>query len=152
MVYLHIGEGKAELREASSILGKTRGDGRGHPARSRGEQEDERFGIGPAGENKVRFAVVAGDKGHVCSKNGCGCVMGSKRLKAIVITRGQQPIPVYNKELLLEKARHCSKRPKQSREGNSINGEPAEPSPSMRRLAASPFAITPPTFFLNMKG
>jgi aldehyde:ferredoxin oxidoreductase len=62
------------------------------------------FGIGPAGENKVRFAMVAGDKGHVCSKNGCGCVMGSKRLKAVAITRSRQTVSIYNKELFREKA------------------------------------------------
>ena len=35
------------------------------------------YGIGPAGENLVRFAVIAGDYGHA-SKNGCGAVMGEE--------------------------------------------------------------------------
>jgi aldehyde:ferredoxin oxidoreductase len=44
--------------------------------------------IGPAGENLVRFTGIFFDKGHVASKNGVGAVMGSKRLKAIVLARG----------------------------------------------------------------
>ena len=45
---------------------------------------------GLAGENQVRFAAIHGDYGHVASKNGCGAVMGNKRLKAVAIVRGQQ--------------------------------------------------------------
>ncbi|MBI2858887.1 MAG: hypothetical protein HYX90_07395, partial [Chloroflexi bacterium] len=45
--------------------------------------------IGPAGENLVKFAGVFVDKGHVASHNGVGAVMGSKKLKAIAVARGQ---------------------------------------------------------------
>jgi aldehyde:ferredoxin oxidoreductase len=48
---------------------------------------------------------VAGDKGHVASKNGCGCVMGFKRLKAIAIPRFRQPVPIHDRKLLIEKAK-----------------------------------------------
>lgn len=47
------------------------------------------FGIGPAGERLVRFAAIVGDYGHVASKNGCGAVMGAKRLKAVAVVRGR---------------------------------------------------------------
>jgi aldehyde:ferredoxin oxidoreductase len=40
--------------------------------------------IGPAGENLVRFAVLATDKWHMAGRGGTGAVMGSKRLKGIV--------------------------------------------------------------------
>jgi aldehyde:ferredoxin oxidoreductase len=56
------------------------------------------FGIGPAGENLVRFAAIVGDKGHVAAHNGVGAVMGSKRLKAIAVTRGQGRVIVKDKE------------------------------------------------------
>lgn len=42
-------------------------------------------GIGPAGENLVKFAGIFNDKGHLASTNGPGCVMGYKKLKAIVV-------------------------------------------------------------------
>jgi aldehyde:ferredoxin oxidoreductase len=105
-VYLHISEGKAELRDASPILGKDTWEMEDAIRQDLGETKTMSvFGVGPGGENQVRFAIVAGDKGHICSKNGCGCVMGSKRLKAVAITRGKQPVPILNKELLREKAK-----------------------------------------------
>ena len=104
-VYLYIGDGKVELRDATPMLGKDTWQIEDAIRQDLGVTKMMSvYGIGPAGENKVRFAMVAGDKGHVCSKNGCGCVMGSKRLKAVAITRGKQTVPVYNKELLKEKA------------------------------------------------
>jgi aldehyde:ferredoxin oxidoreductase len=47
------------------------------------------FGIGPAGENLVKFAAFVGDRGHVASHNGVGAVLGSKKLKAITVKRGK---------------------------------------------------------------
>jgi len=105
-VYLHIGDGKIELRDATGIMGKDTWEMEEAIRQEIGTTKMMSvFGIGPAGENKVRFAVVMGDKGHACSKNGCGCVMGAKRLKAVAVTRGRQVVPVFNKELLKEKAR-----------------------------------------------
>ena len=106
-VYLHIGKGNAELRDASSLLGKDTSEIKEAIRKEIGTtQKLSVYGIGPAGENLVRYAIVAGDKGHVCSKNGCGCVMGSKRLKAIVIPRIRRAaVPVYDKKLLSDKAK-----------------------------------------------
>lgn len=85
-VYLHIAEGKAELRDASGILGKDTWEIESAIQEELGiTRRISVFGIGPAGENLVRFAIVAGDKGHIASKNGCGCVMGSKKLKAVAV-------------------------------------------------------------------
>lgn len=105
-LYLHIGDGKTELRDATSLLGKDTWEM--EEAIRQDLTMTKRmsvFGIGPAGENKVRFAIVAGDQGHICSKNGCGAVMGAKRLKAVAVSRGQQAVPVHDKALLREKAK-----------------------------------------------
>ena len=40
---------------------------------------------GPAGENQVRFATVMSQKGRSGGRPGMGAVMGSKKLKAVVI-------------------------------------------------------------------
>ncbi len=56
--------------------------------------------IGQAGENMVRFAIVATDQGGHLS-NGMGAVMGSKNLKAIVV-KGGSKVPVANPEKLSE--------------------------------------------------
>jgi aldehyde:ferredoxin oxidoreductase len=40
--------------------------------------------IGPAGENMVKFALIANDKWRCAGRTGAGAVMGSKLVKAIV--------------------------------------------------------------------
>ncbi len=40
--------------------------------------------IGPAGEQRVRFALIANDKWRCAGRTGVGTVMGDKRLKAVV--------------------------------------------------------------------
>ena len=51
--------------------------------------------IGPAGENMVKFACVNADWGRQAGRTGIGAIMGSKKLKAIVV-RGHQDLPVYD--------------------------------------------------------
>jgi aldehyde:ferredoxin oxidoreductase len=114
-VYLAIVDGKAQLRDASPIFGKDTWEM--EEAIKRDLNTTKRisaFGIGPAGENLVRFAIVAGDKGHIASKNGCGCVMGSKRLKAIAISREAGAIPLADKGLLLQKNEELDKSSKEA--------------------------------------
>ena len=40
--------------------------------------------IGPAGEKRVRFAIIANDRWRCAGRTGVGAVMGAKRLKAVV--------------------------------------------------------------------
>lgn len=54
--------------------------------------------IGPAGENLVLFAGIMNDRDRTAARGGPGAVMGSKKLKAIVV-RGKKrpPLPDLNK-------------------------------------------------------
>jgi len=109
-VYLYLDEGKPQLRDASAILGKDTWDIEKEILRETGSpRKISVYGIGPAGENLVRYAIVAGDNGHILSKGGCGCVLGSKRLKAVAIVRLHNPVPVYDKKLFNQKAKALSK-------------------------------------------
>ncbi len=48
--------------------------------------------IGPAGEHQVRFASIVTDRAYQAARMGMGAVMGSKRLKAVVLREGgRQP-------------------------------------------------------------
>jgi aldehyde:ferredoxin oxidoreductase len=47
--------------------------------------------IGPAGENLVRFASIISSRTHQAQRMGMGAVMGSKKLKAIVLRGGSLP-------------------------------------------------------------
>ena len=57
--------------------------------------------IGPAGEKKVAFAMIANDKWRCAGRAGAGAVMGSKYLKAIVF-QGNRKRPVSKPERLKE--------------------------------------------------
>ncbi|MBI2865394.1 MAG: hypothetical protein HYX94_12645 [Chloroflexi bacterium] len=102
LVYLLIDDGKAELRDAAHLAGKDTWETQDAIAAELGKSEREVsvFSIGPAGENLVKFAAVAGDKGHVAGHNGSGAVMGSKRLKAIAVVRGKGSVKVPNSAAL----------------------------------------------------
>ena len=65
--------------------------------------------IGPAGENKVRFASIVTDRSYQASRMGMGAVMGSKRLKAIVI-RGDSRPPVADLERCAQITRSYAER------------------------------------------
>ncbi len=93
-VYLYIHDDTVELRDASGLLGKDTWetqDALQEILNMSGHQLSV-YTSGIAGENQVRFAAIHGDYGHVASKNGCGAVMGNKRLKAVAIVRGTKAL------------------------------------------------------------
>ena len=98
--YLYLHDDTAELRDASHLLGADTYDMDDMIKKELGMKERALsvFGIGPSGENLVRFAAIAGDKGHVASKNGVGAVMGSKKLKAVAAARGRRKVEVNDRE------------------------------------------------------
>ncbi|MFQ5899226.1 MAG: aldehyde ferredoxin oxidoreductase family protein [Candidatus Methylomirabilia bacterium] len=89
-VYLYINDDTVELRDARHLLGKDTWETQDTLSAELGLSGHQLsvYSTGPAGENLVRFAAIQGDYGHVASKNGCGAVMGKKRLKAVAIVRG----------------------------------------------------------------
>jgi len=48
--------------------------------------------IGPAGENLVLLACIMNDEHRAAGRTGVGAVMGSKKLKAIVVSGEQKPV------------------------------------------------------------
>ena len=93
-VYLYIRDDTVELRDASALLGKDTWETQQaleQMLNLTGHQLSV-YTSGIAGENQVRFAAIHGDYGHVASKNGCGAVMGNKRLKAVAIVRGSKSL------------------------------------------------------------
>ncbi|KSW11546.1 aldehyde:ferredoxin oxidoreductase [Pyrodictium occultum] len=69
--------------------------------------------IGPAGENLVRFATVVAQKGRSGGRPGLGAVMGSKRLKAIVV-RGSRRPEVFDRDALMKAASEAIRAVRQS--------------------------------------
>ncbi|EKD22091.1 MAG: hypothetical protein ACD_87C00165G0002, partial [uncultured bacterium] len=107
LVYAVIKDGKATLHDAQHLAGKDVNETERQIRSDLGvkQRDVSIFGIGPAGENLVRYACITGDEGHVAGHNGIGAVMGSKNLKAVVAYRAKPAFGVVNPGLLKEKAR-----------------------------------------------
>lgn len=103
-VYLSIINGKAELIEAPDIWGMT--------VTAVTEELLNRVGtdpkktsiacVGPAGENLISFACIMNDEYRTAGRTGSGAVMGSKKLKAILVS-GNQRQESANPEMLVER-------------------------------------------------
>jgi aldehyde:ferredoxin oxidoreductase len=103
-VYLFIKDSDVEIRNAGNMWGKDAKETNtllNIECRQLLNERYQHYGawkepatlyIGPAGENKVRTAVVIAKWTHAAGYGGYGAVMGSKRLKAIAV-KGTGPLP-----------------------------------------------------------
>jgi aldehyde:ferredoxin oxidoreductase len=85
-VYLFVNNGSAEIRDASHLWGK---DIYETQRLIQEELESKRLGIaciGKAGEEMIRYSCVMNDNGRAAGRCGLGALMGSKNLKAVVVT------------------------------------------------------------------
>ncbi|MDP2718474.1 MAG: aldehyde ferredoxin oxidoreductase C-terminal domain-containing protein [Dehalococcoidia bacterium] len=100
--YLVITEKGVEFRDAEDFIGKNTDETEDLIKKTTGlpVSSVSVASIGPAGENLVKFAAIVIDKGHVVAHNGPGAVMGSKKLKAIAVTRGKKKINVFDSKKL----------------------------------------------------
>lgn len=106
-VYLYIHDGTVEIRDAAHLLGESTFDTDRIIKEELGKKQRQSsvLSIGPAGENQVKFACICVDEGHMASHNGVGAVMGSKKVKAIVVDRGDRDIVFKDKNALSDQAK-----------------------------------------------
>ena len=97
-VYLWLQDGRAELRPAKHLWGKVTADADRLLREEVGDPKAEVAQIGPAGENLVRFAAIMNMVNRANGRTGLGAVMGSKRLKAVVVRGSKSPKPVMAEE------------------------------------------------------
>ncbi|MEI2608440.1 MAG: aldehyde ferredoxin oxidoreductase family protein [Candidatus Promineifilaceae bacterium] len=98
-VYLWIEDGKAELRDASHLWGQTTFVVDETLKTELGDNKVEIAQIGPAGEKLSNFAAVMNMANRAWGRTGVGAVMGSKKLKAIVV-RGRDKVTPADKTRL----------------------------------------------------
>ena len=75
---------KVEFLDASELIGFTTSQTESAIKSSLGTSTRVAC-IGPAGENLVRYASISNDGGRQAGRCGLGAVMGSKKLKAVVV-------------------------------------------------------------------
>lgn len=121
--YLYLHEGGVELRDASKLVGKDTWETEDAIKAELGYKERGMsvFSIGPAGENKVRFAGIFGDRGHCAGHNGVGAVLGSKKLKAFAAARATNKLQFADPEKLGELAKKTTEGAKAFGGGGVFN-------------------------------
>ena len=96
-VYLSIVDGNAEIRDAKDLWGKNTFDTSRILQKRIGRKNTRVACIGPAGENLVYMASIINDKHRSGGRGGLGAVMGSKKLKAIVVS-GSEKVKIADPE------------------------------------------------------
>ena len=102
-VYLFISDGNAEIRDASHLWGKNTYETEDILKKELRDNKIEIASIGPAGENLVHGSAIIIDCGRAAGGSGVGCIMGDKKLKAIVV-RGHNSVKVAHPEEFLQRA------------------------------------------------
>ena len=100
-VYLWIYDDTVELRSAGGIWGRTVWDAEDLIRIDAGVPDCSIAGIGPAGENLVRYACIMNDLHRAAGRSGVGAVMGSKNLKAIAV-RGTGGVRVSSPQAMMK--------------------------------------------------
>lgn len=85
-VYLYIGPHGPELRDAAALWGRDAIETEDELQRLHaGKKKPAVACIGPAGENLSLISGIVNDRGRLAARSGLGAVMGSKKLKAVVL-------------------------------------------------------------------
>jgi aldehyde:ferredoxin oxidoreductase len=106
-VYVLIEDDKVEIRDAADLWGMLAIDVE-HLLKERHGKKASVACIGPAGETLSPMAGVCNDHGRLAARSGLGAVMGSKRVKAVVVTTtrsiiaGEKPVFGAVKEALAD--------------------------------------------------
>lgn len=82
--YISVEDDKIELHDAREYVGVMSEELDDKLKAKHGEGSSV-LNIGPAGEKKVLLAAIMNDKDRAAGRSGVGAVMGSKKLKAIVV-------------------------------------------------------------------
>ncbi|MCE4624606.1 MAG: aldehyde ferredoxin oxidoreductase family protein [Desulfurococcales archaeon] len=99
-VVVYIEDDKVEFRDAEDLWGKDTWETEAKLKEEYGKNVGI-LEIGPAGENQVLYATVISQEGRSGGRPGMGAVMGSKKLKAVVI-KGTKEIVVDDPKKLRE--------------------------------------------------
>lgn len=90
-IYLFIDNDTVEIRDASHLVGLDITQTTIHLLSELRDPDLQIAAIGPAGENLVKYSIISCNMARAAGRTGMGAVMGSKKLKAIVV-RGTKPV------------------------------------------------------------
>jgi aldehyde:ferredoxin oxidoreductase len=105
-VYIYIKDGKAEIKDAGHLWGKDTSKTQEEIKNEYGDNRVQVACIGIASENLVPYGNIVTEYGHCLGRAGLGCVMGSKKVKAIAV-RGKMKLPMADPEKFREAAKQA---------------------------------------------
>ena len=108
-VYVYVKEGAVEICDAAHLWGKEDVYETQKKIKADVGEKVSVACIGSGGENLVTYANIINDEGRAAGRCGMGALMGSKNLKAVVIS-GKMKTPIENPEQLknvIKEARDC---------------------------------------------
>ena len=108
-VWLEISDREVKFHPAEDLWGKDTYTTEDEVKRRLSDTDAGAMVIGPAGENRVRFAVVENDYWRSAGRTGMGAVLGAKRVKAIAF-HGNQRRPLADSEAVRAYARETLKK------------------------------------------
>ena len=99
-VYLWVHDDTVEIRDAAKIWGAEVRDTMEWFQDDLAENKYRTALIGPSGENGVLLANIIADCRHAFGRCGLGAVMGSKKLKGVVVKGSQRPVAADTEKIL----------------------------------------------------
>jgi len=96
-VYIYINDKETEIRNADEIWGKDSVQSENELLEIIHDKKARIAVIGQAGERQSLISGICNDRGRMVAGSGLGAVMGSKKLKAIVVS-GKKAISQYDKQ------------------------------------------------------
>ncbi len=108
-VYILIQDSDLQIISADDLWGSTTDHTTVSIQKKHHDPDIQVAAIGPAGENRVRFASIMINHARAAGRTGMGAVMGSKNLKAIAI-RGTGAVEVADHEGFVELAKDAHRR------------------------------------------
>ncbi|MBF0120420.1 MAG: aldehyde ferredoxin oxidoreductase family protein [Desulfobacterales bacterium] len=105
-VYLYIGNEKPEIKSASRLWGKDAVETEEILKDIHGPKARVAC-IGTSGENLSLISGICNDRGRIAARSGLGALMGSKKLKAVVLN-GNKKIMVHDKKAVRRLSIKCN--------------------------------------------
>jgi aldehyde:ferredoxin oxidoreductase len=129
--YIAIIDGKKEILDASDSWGLNIIEAEESAKKKHGNLIKV-ASIGLAGEKLSHISGIANDKGRIAARSGLGAIMGSKKLKMLVL-KGNQKIKINNRELFLELVKEYNAMGKKKEPGKLIKSI-IKRSPNLAKL------------------
>ncbi len=119
-LYLYLHDGVAELRDAGHLWGKTTSEVDDLLKQELGDDKIEIAQCGIGGERLARIAAIMTMANRANGRTGLGAVMGSKRLKAVVVRGAGKKVAVADATALSALARRGAGEIKDNADVNGL--------------------------------